>query len=145
MPKTKEQIAIYNKAYFARPNVRARAKIRNAKRREKRREYKKSLKGKEAEKRYRSKESVRSRIADRNRYRLLIRYGITIDTYESILLEQDGVCAICLMKKEETLHVDHCHNTGKVRGLLCGSCNRALGLMKDNTDFLLKAIQYLQK
>lgn len=142
MPKTKESIAKYNKEYFARPEVIARAKVRNAQRRDKRKEYKKTEKGKEAEKRYREskcfKESSRSR-------RLFWRYGITVKDYDSMLKSQGGVCAICKRESRKRLYVDHCHTTGKVRGILCVSCNFAIGLMDDDISIIEKSIQYLQK
>jgi hypothetical protein len=63
-----------------------------------------------------------------------------------MLQQQNGLCAIC--KKTETgktsnLCVDHCHKTGKVRGLLCNNCNKGLGLFKDNPEVLLNASAYL--
>lgn len=62
-----------------------------------------------------------------------------------MLDEQNGVCAICKFKPKTVFHVDHCHSTGKVRGLLCINCNMALGLLKDNKMFLSQAIDYLSK
>lgn len=56
------------------------------------------------------------------------RYGITKEQYFSILKEQGGGCALCgLPASEKTLYVDHCHNTGKVRGILCPKCNTTVG------------------
>jgi len=55
--------------------------------------------------------------------------------------EQDGLCAICREAKAE--HVDHDHNTGRVRGLLCFNCNGALGQFRDRDDLMLRAIAYL--
>tara|TARA_Y100001963_G_C6560454_1_gene344053 strand:+ start:174 stop:653 length:480 start_codon:yes stop_codon:yes gene_type:complete len=73
------------------------------------------------------------------------KYGITIDDYERMLTEQKGVCAICGNGGgNKHLHVDHCHDTNKVRGLLCFNCNNALGNFKDNTDLLNRASMYLQ-
>ena len=60
-----------------------------------------------------------------------------------MLHRQNGVCAVCGVGGK--LHVDHDHETGLVRGLLCGSCNRALGLLKDNVDSLKMAIDYLER
>lgn len=80
-------------------------------------------------------------------------YGITIEDYEKLLDKQKNVCAIC-EKPESTKHnlgmvkqlaVDHCHKTGKVRGLLCSHCNTALGKFYDNEDYLIAATEYLQK
>lgn len=139
--KTKESIAKYNKEYFSRPEVIARAKIRNSKYKLRRKLYKKTIVGRKNE-----NKSRRKRYSETDfKSRLKRTYGITFEQYKEILLHQSGVCAICARPQSAKLHVDHCHITGKVRGLLCGSCNRALGLMKDNIDFLSKAITYLQK
>lgn len=84
-------------------------------------------------------------------------YGITVDQYESILNDQNQVCAICQSKNsysrkykligpEKTkFSVDHCHVTGKVRGLLCSRCNRALGLIGDNAESAQRMSEYLKK
>lgn len=63
-------------------------------------------------------------------YQLRRAYGITHDVFERMLCEQAGVCAICGQDKPahmKNLHVDHCHATGTLRGLLCDRCNMALG------------------
>jgi hypothetical protein len=73
-------------------------------------------------------------------------YGITMDQYEAMEAAQGGVCAICNDPpggRYKNLAVDHCHSTGKVRGLLCGSCNRALGFFRDDTDAIQRAVEYL--
>jgi hypothetical protein len=70
-------------------------------------------------------------------------YGIEFADYERMLDEQDGHCAIC--PSTEDLHVDHCHSTGVVRGLLCGPCNRGIGLLRDDTERLLAAARYLSR
>lgn len=80
-------------------------------------------------------------------------YGITIDQYEAMFLAQNNVCAICFKSEQSKdkdggargMPVDHCHTTGEVRGLLCTSCNRALGMFKDNVDNLRSAIKYLEQ
>lgn len=69
-------------------------------------------------------------------------YGITLEDYNLMFKKQNGKCFICNTLKN-VLHVDHCHTTNKVRGLLCGNCNKALGLLKDNIDILQTAINYL--
>lgn len=147
MPKTKEQIKAYNKEYFARPEVIARAKIRNAKPAHKirRKLYKKTERGKEAERRY--IERNRERLFE-NRYKSRVRrlYGLTYEQYQEILEKQNGACAICLKEQREAskrLHIDHDHVTGKVRGLLCTKCNMGIGLFGDNVDLLDKATKYL--
>jgi len=70
-------------------------------------------------------------------------YGITLEEYDAILKTQKGGCAICKVK-EKILCVDHCHKTGKVRGLLCHLCNRSIGMMKDDVRILESAIVYLK-
>jgi len=74
-------------------------------------------------------------------------YGITLEKYNEMFLTQGGKCAICEIHQQElgkTLHVDHCHTTGKVRGLLCNHCNYRLSVL-ENPDFMNKATQYLTK
>jgi hypothetical protein len=72
-------------------------------------------------------------------------YGITPEKYEEILIRQDGKCAICLKRPDYNLHVDHDHQTNTIRGLLCNECNRAIGLLGDNTETLKRAIGYLME
>lgn len=78
-------------------------------------------------------------------------YGVTLDWYKEQYAKQDGACAIC--KQPETsvirgkvllLAVDHCHDTGKVRALLCSACNTGIGSLKHDRDLLQKAIAYLE-
>lgn len=75
-------------------------------------------------------------------------YGISNEEYLKMFDEQKGCCAICNISQTELkkkLFVDHCHNTGKVRGLLCRQCNSVLGYAYDNVDILTKSIEYLKK
>ena len=76
-------------------------------------------------------------------HRLRARFGITIEQYDAMAAEQEGKCAIC--KAHQKLEVDHDHATGKVRGLLCGFCNKALGGFREDQAVLLQAIGYLQR
>lgn len=79
-------------------------------------------------------------------------YGITYSDYTRMLKEQDHKCSICrgegfvmdASKHKLKLVVDHCHSSGKVRGLLCHNCNRALGLFQDSMSSLTRAIEYLK-
>ena len=73
---------------------------------------------------------------------LKFRYGLSLDDFECIKAEQKNKCKICL-KEPINLVVDHCHATGKVRGLLCSSCNTLLGLSGDSQELLNRAIAYL--
>jgi len=75
------------------------------------------------------------------------RYGISLEDREEMLKQQNYACAICLRKESELsvkLYTDHDHSTGAVRGLLCPSCNRGLGLFLDNTKALSAAVRYIQ-
>jgi hypothetical protein len=75
-------------------------------------------------------------------------FNLTIEDYNNMFENQNGCCLIC--KRHQTdfkkrLAVDHCHESGKIRGLLCSSCNTALGLFKDSVDSLTSAIEYLKR
>jgi hypothetical protein len=85
---------------------------------------------------------------DRHRStRLLRKYGISLIEYDVLLAAQGGKCAICGRERptrgDQMLQVDHCHRTGKVRGLLCSPCNTVLGFLEDNPQALQAAIVYL--
>lgn len=77
--------------------------------------------------------------------RLKLEYGITPEQYQQMLSAQDGKCGICSNKPIETLSVDHDHVTGQIRGLLCGKCNKALGLLNDNEQGVQNALNYLKR
>ncbi len=84
---------------------------------------------------------------ERLRWRVqgLRRYGLTVESYNELLASQNGVCLVC--KQEETgkaLAVDHCHITGKIRGLLCCNCNRAIGYLEDDPDRAEELAKYLE-
>ena len=76
------------------------------------------------------------------------KYGISPEDYDTMLKEQDNKCKICLVSfttlKPQNIHVDHCHTTNQIRGLLCSCCNGGLGFFKDNTETLTNAIVYLE-
>lgn len=81
-------------------------------------------------------------------YNLRRRYNISREDYDNKLKEQRHSCAICkthFKDKTRSLHVDHCHTTDKVRGLLCYKCNTAIGLLKENMDNVRNALKYLRK
>jgi hypothetical protein len=90
--------------------------------------------------------------ANSRKFNLLKTYGITLDDYNALLRKQHGVCAICgedepnehgRTGKKFRLSVDHCHDSGAIRGLLCQRCNRAIGLLKDDPVLMRRAISYL--
>mgnify|MGYP000119516448 CR=1 FL=1 len=112
----------FGKAYAQTPNGKAKIRNNNAK-------YRQSEKGKRA----------------KRNYELFAKYGITLDQFEELFQQQGQKCAICGNDKPlRGFHLDHCHKTNKVRGILCHTCNSGLGLFKDNPDIFLKAADYLQ-
>lgn len=74
------------------------------------------------------------------------KYGLTKQQFEQMITDSKGICNICksIFKKKEP-YVDHCHDTKKVRGLLCNDCNVGLSRFKDNETFLLNAVKYLKQ
>ena len=83
------------------------------------------------------------KFAEQKRRNQIRNYGITPERYAEMVAQQGGLCAICLSKPTRGLDIDHCHATGKVRGLLCSYCNKAIGMFKDNAANLMAAIRYL--
>jgi hypothetical protein len=81
---------------------------------------------------------------ERNKIRL-DRYNLTQEAHDAMLAAQEGRCAICSVEFTGTPHIDHCHASGRVRGLLCGLCNTGLGKFRDNPVFLTRAVSYLQR
>lgn len=76
------------------------------------------------------------------------KFGINYNQYQIMLQEQNNSCYICGEQEpaeNKILSVDHCHATGRVRGLLCSNCNTALGKFKDNIQLLNKAVEYLTR
>lgn len=124
------------------------------------RNWRASPKGKEYARAYRTKyiktpegrakiraQRAKERGAIRRARVLKYAYGITVEKYEAMVAAQNGKCAICGKRAHENvggkLHVDHCHRTNQVRGLLCNDCNHGLGQFRDNTQFLISAVIYL--
>ena len=94
----------------------------------------------------------KSRNPDRERIRNLAQFGLTIEDYDAMYTKQGGVCAICQQPETSSrngkvyrLAVDHDHNTGKVRGLLCFKCNSAMGSFEKRGVPLEKVIQFLER
>ena len=89
----------------------------------------------------------RNKTYDEQRISRIRMYGIDVPDYERILEEQGGGCYVCGKKPEpkRALDIDHDHDTGKVRGLLCSNHNRAIGLMGDDLLTLIKALEYLAR
>jgi len=103
---------------------------RRAKNKDKYREYQRT---------YRERHKERLKKKDRR-----VKYGITEEEYQTMLSAQDDRCAICRDEMDPP-HVDHCHETGDVRGLLCVRCNNGLGFFRDNAEALVKAALYVSE
>ncbi|WP_371872188.1 endonuclease VII domain-containing protein [Phytohabitans houttuyneae] len=86
---------------------------------------------------------------ERNQRRSYLRrkYGMTEADYDALLEAQGGLCAICGGPPGDSRgfrpHIDHCHKTGRVRGILCNLCNQGLGGLRDDPEILRSAIAYL--
>lgn len=72
------------------------------------------------------------------------KYGLTLEDFDKLLAAQKGLCKICQQPMKPAA-VDHCHSTGRVRGLLCRKCNVGLGMFRDNPSLLRSAARYLGK
>lgn len=100
----------------------------------------------------RARRNRESHYAAVRRAQLKKSYGITPEEYDALLAAQGGVCKICNQSEMATrngvpmrMPVDHCHTTGRVRGLLCSLCNKGLGSFRDDTEILKHAIRYLEE
>jgi hypothetical protein len=138
--KTTEAAKAYRREYEQRPEVRER---KNAQARA----VAATEEGKKRKQEYRRREYGKPEYQRRIKaYRFRKQYGITLEDYERMLDEQGGVCAICgLASPDKPLCVDHNHQSGAVRGLLCNPCNTILGRWRDSPEVAERAKQYLLK
>ena len=97
----------------------------------------------ELERRRRAARGPEERRRDRDQH-LSRQYGLTLADFEFLVITQAGLCAICGKPDGHDLHVDHDHSNGRVRGLLCGSCNRAMGLFHEDAARFEAAGRYLR-
>lgn len=100
----------------------------------------------ESVKRVHYKHGAYSKDAPRRSKWLWRTYGLTVEQFEALLLSQDGRCAICeneIEPDDPRTHVDHCHETGAVRGILCHWCNVGIGSLREDLLILSNAIKYL--
>jgi len=86
-----------------------------------------------------------SYVLKRRIYVLKSKYGLTLQEWEMMVLTQRNSCALCQkeFKNRRSINVDHCHKTGKVRGLLCTPCNRGIGVLGDDEEGLERALKYV--
>lgn len=106
--------------------------------------YTKSEKFKKANAEYQARKKAEDPEAWRARNKLW-RYNMTLEHYRKMLEDQKGLCGICERDITQKNHIDHCHETGEVRGLLCHVCNQGLGAFNDSIPGLEAAIEYLRK
>jgi hypothetical protein len=140
--KNPEKARRYSRSYKERnaDEVRARNRARMKKRRDADREgYRRAMR----EWARKNPDKVRAKAVRQH----LKTFGLTLEKWQAMHDAQAGVCAICGGKERRghALSVDHCHQTNKVRGLLCGDCNRGLGLFRDNPEALVRAAEYLRR
>lgn len=147
-----EKLRGYSRKYRAKNVEKVRESDREFKRRwrqenpglnaEQMREWRKNNPGRDAE--------IARQYRKRNSHSVLKQhlarcYGITVELYDALFRRQQGKCAICLEPpKKSRLCVDHCHSTGKIRGLLCRTCNVGIGLLQDSEVILRRATGYLE-
>lgn len=87
----------------------------------------------------------REKTKDKAKNRALLRkYNITLQQFNNMVKLQDNKCNIC-KNQLEIKHIDHCHKTNKIRGILCPNCNTGIGQLKENEEILLNAIEYIRK
>ena len=88
-----------------------------------------------------------SNVKASKRYRVKKEYGLTTEQVDQMMIMQDSRCGICKDVFNDTHHtqIDHCHTTGKVRGLLCINCNWLLGKSRDNPELLREAANYIER
>jgi hypothetical protein len=91
--------------------------------------------------RERDPESLNARNRERSVFALCGKYGLTIDQYHALQERQDFLCAIC--HEDKPLHIDHCHSTGRVRGLLCKGCNSGIGMLRESPEIMARAANYV--
>lgn len=128
----KEKERAYRKAY-------------NAKKKEAKREYNKQYRIVNKDRLYENlKVWHKNNPLAVKKYVLKRRYKVTVEQYSTLFEKQKGCCAICeahQSKFKKALHVDHCHESGRIRGLLCVNCNTALGHLKESADMVQQAIE----
>ena len=122
------------------------SRVRKASRLSARRAYKNNPdKYRNIAREFNAKNNDRLRIIWR-RSKLKRAYGLSLEEFDAILVRQDRVCAICKGPPNgrfNSFNVDHCHKTGKIRGLLCFHCNTAIGMAKDSRELLMKMALYV--
>lgn len=141
MTPEQERRKKYNRDYTTRWKARDPEGYANAKRAALRADYAKHREARNAKAREYYARHKRGKVLER-------KYGVDAARYDAMLAAQGGRCAICRSDtpggRFTCFHVDHCHKTGKVRGLLCNACNHVLGCARDQVEVLQAAAAYLR-
>jgi hypothetical protein len=144
----KEYLKEWNKKYFSIPENKEKRRLASAKFRKKNPDYFKQekiiMKARKSALDWYRKNPERSKNNNWNR-KLVREYGISRVEYDKMLESQKGLCAICYQPDTRKLSVDHNHQTGRVRELLCSRCNTSIGLLDENVERLNNMMQYLIK
>lgn len=96
----------------------------------------------------RRKSPYKRNVSVERKAQMKYKYGLTLEAFEELWEAQDGACAICKKKLQTNnrgVSIDHNHETGFVRGLLCNPCNTGLGLLRDSISLLNSAVSYLEE
>lgn len=145
-PRRSEELRARQRRYDAAWKARNPEGLRDSQRRYRQKNLEKH---RQHQARYRERHPEQAREAS-----LRARFGIGLEDYDTLLAAQEGVCAACRRpesrvhsrtKQTMMLAVDHCHRSGRVRGLLCASCNTALGLLADDVNRIMAAAIYLER
>jgi hypothetical protein len=146
--RRKDKIALL---ILSNPNYKKEQKLKNAERYIKNREtilgYKRKWSINHPEKVLEAARKARIKYKDRNtNYCLVRKYGITLEEYNLLVAKQNGLCGMCQKPKDRRRFcVDHDHQTGKIRGLLCDRCNTGIGLIGDSHNSIKRALLYLER
>lgn len=142
--KHREQILLDQQQYYA-ANKAKKKKAVDAYRADP--AVKSKLAAKQKEYNLRNKEKV---TRYRRNHHLMKKYGLGLDGYAKLLADQQNCCALCNLPlpdhpKRGEIHVDHCHRTGKVRGIVHRACNVVIGYAMENVELLQKAVAYIER
>jgi hypothetical protein len=149
--RSPEENREYMSSYYAKNKERLdsqqRARRQDPEARARRNELRRARYAADPEYRQRCRASAVENPTAKREAKLRRKYGIGSAEFDQLLSEQNGGCAICHAEVADSrahqLHVDHCHTTGRVRGILCGPCNRGIGMFRDDPALLIKAAEYL--
>ena len=144
----KEKVKEKNRKYYKENPEKMKERVKKWREENPEKEKKRAKKWREENPGYQKKwrEENLEKVKEYDRSRTIQQYGISLDTYNKILEHQGGGCAICgTPPNGRSLAVDHCHETSKVRGLLCSDCNTSIGKLGDTAENVQRAVRYLSQ